>query len=335
MLASVYQGVSRDTRPGGTAAQANPAMGRRAPPDETADECHSAFRGPCLVGGNNCPRVLASQCSFSHRAAHRKSEDKLLTQTTRLAFCLALSGLALTSTRAHAAPEEVQVYMDEMDRRGEFGLDLHSSFVATGEAVVDYPGAQLSRHRLRLTPEFSYGLSDSLELGVYLPLTTFGSDGHLSADGAKMRIKYLAARAPRQRWFWGANFEVGYVSYKLDPNPWHAELKAIAGIKVSRWTLATNANFDFKLAGPASAPATLDIDTKLSYRVSHHTAIGVESYNGIGEFAQLGRFSRNDQSTYVTIDTNVGRWDLNLGLGRGYGANNDGVIIKAVIGVPL
>ncbi len=258
-----------------------------------------------------------------------------MTQTARLAFCLAMSGLALTSTQARAASEEVQVYMDEMDRRGALGLDLHSSYVATGEGVVDYPGAQISRHRLRLTPEFSYGLSDTFEFGVYLPLTTFDSNGHLSADGAKMRIKYLAPRALGQRWFWGANFEIGYVDHKLDANPWNAEFKAIAGVKTSRWTLAANANFDFKIAGPASAPASLDVDTKLSYRVSHHIAIGLESYNGIGEFAHLGSFGRIDQSTYATIDTDLGRWDLNLGVGRGYGANNDGVIVKAVIGIPI
>lgn len=258
-----------------------------------------------------------------------------MTQTSRLAFCLVLSGAALTSMPAHAASEEIQVYMDEMDRQGEIGLDLHSSYVTTGEGVVDYPGAQMSRHRLRLTPEFSYGVADRIELGVYLPLTTLDSGGHLSADGAKMRIKYLASRRPGQRWFWGANFEIGYVDYKLDPNPWNAEFKAIAGIKTSRWTLAANANFDFKIAGPVSAPASVDIDTKLSYRVGRHVAIGLESYNGIGEFAHFGRFGRNDQSTYATIDTGFGRWDLNLGIGRGYGANNDGVIVKAVIGVPI
>jgi len=258
-----------------------------------------------------------------------------LTLRARLRLCLAVSGILLPWTPARAAPEEVQVYMDEMDKPGEIGLDLHTSYVATGDAILDYPGAQSARHRLRLTPEFSYGLSDSVELGLYLPLTTLDSEGRLSLDGAKVRIKYLAPRSPGQRWFWGANFEIGYVGYKLDPNPWNAEFKAIAGMKTGRWTLAANANFDFKIAGPASAPASLDFDTKLSYRVGRHTAIGLESYNGVGEFAHFGRFGSNDQSTYATIDTDLGRWDLNLGLGHGYGANNDGFIVKAVIGVPL
>ncbi len=86
---------------------------------------------------------------------------------------------------------------------------------------------------------------------------------------------------------------------------------------------------------PVSAPASVDIDAKLSYRVGRHVAIGLESYYGTGEFAHFGRFGRNDQSTYATIDTGFGRWDLNLGRGRGCGANNNRVIVKAVIGVSI
>jgi hypothetical protein len=61
----------------------------------------------------------------------------------------------------------------------------------------------------------------------------------------------------------------------------------------------------------------------------------VENYTGAGEFRALGRFGGSEQTSYVTIDTSVGRWDLNLGIGRGYGTNPDKWIVKAVIGVPI
>ena len=76
--------------------------------------------------------------------------------------------LGAASSVAWAAPEEIQVYMDEMNAPREVGLDVHSSYVFSGSKVPDYPGAQGPRHVFRVTPEFSYGLTPDLELGAYV-----------------------------------------------------------------------------------------------------------------------------------------------------------------------
>ena len=72
------------------------------------------------------------------------------------------------SSYCHAAPEEMQVYRDEMDTPGQFGLDLHTNYVVSGDNIPAYPGAVSPVHLFRLTPEFSYGLTHSFELGAYL-----------------------------------------------------------------------------------------------------------------------------------------------------------------------
>ena len=242
---------------------------------------------------------------------------------------LALAGPAL------AADEEIQVYMDELDRPGQVGLDLHNNFVISGDAGAGYPGEMASLHRYRLTPEWSYGLSKEIELGLYLPLTTVDSRGHFAADGVKGRIKFIAPRAQSQTSFWGVNLEIGRVSHGLDLNPWNGELKGIVGGRFGRWTIASNLNLDFKVAGPAPAPASLDFDTKLSYALSKGFAVGVESYNGLGTFRRFGRFGQADQMLYGVIDAGLRKWDLNLGLGHGYGSSVDGWVLKAIIGVPI
>jgi hypothetical protein len=247
------------------------------------------------------------------------------------AACAAL----FAATPALAGPEEIQVYMDELDAPGELGLDVHTNYVLSGDQIADYPGEQQSVHRLRITPEFSYGLTRDLELGAYLPLATLDNHGRFGIDGVKFRLKYILPRAERQKWFVGANFEIGRVDHRLDINPYNAELKGIAGVRFGKWTAAANANIDFTVSGPAPGPASLEIATKLNYALSPKFALGVENYTGVGEFRALGRFGDSEQASYVTIDTNVGRWDLNLGIGRGYGANPDKWIIKAVIGVPI
>ena len=83
-------------------------------------------------------------------------------------MCAALSMVLLASVPARAAPEEIQVYMDEMSKQGEFGLDVHNNYVTQGPAEADYPGGLPSLHTYRVTPEFAYGITDNLEGGLYI-----------------------------------------------------------------------------------------------------------------------------------------------------------------------
>lgn len=249
-----------------------------------------------------------------------------------------LLGLAvvLAPTRAFAAPEEIQVYIDDMDAPGEVGLDMHVNYVGTGETTSnDYPGAQDSLHRLRITPEFSIGLTDQLEAGLYLPLATVDRNGQLEAGGIKARLKYVAHPGGNPDIWYGVNFELGRVDRLLDINPWNAEAKLMAGARRGPWTLAFNANIDFVVAGPDPVPASLELATKASYNVTRKVAIGFEAYNGMGPLKALGRFAGSDQSLFAAADIDLGAWNLNLGLGRGFGANPDGFVAKVVLGIPI
>jgi hypothetical protein len=234
--------------------------------------------------------------------------------------------IMLLGSSAHAAPEEIQIYMDEMNAPGQFGLDVHNNYVATGHTTDDYVGEQQSLHRYRLTPEFAYGLTRSFELGLYLPLATIDRDG-LGIDGLKLRLKFIAPKRRDQIWFWGANFEIGGVDHGLDINPYNAELKGIAGLRTGPWTVAFNANLDFKVYGPASNPPSVDLDLKLSYFVTKAVALGVETYDD--------PFALGDDSSFVTLDASWAGWDLDLGVGSGYGTNPDRFLIKAIVGIPI
>jgi hypothetical protein len=250
-----------------------------------------------------------------------------------LALCAGCAILALAGP-ARAADEEIQVYMDEMNKPGQFGLDIHNNYTLSGSTVPDDPGAQIDAHRYRMTPEFSYGLTPNIELGAYLPLTTLDNHGSFSADGVKARIKWIAPKAAEQTWFWGVNLEVGRVDRRLDINPWNGELKGIFGGRFGRWTLAANANLDFVMSGP-HPDQSMAFDTKVSYRVKEGFAVGVETYNDAGSFRRFGDFAHSDEAIYAIIDTTVKTWDLNLGVGHGYGGSEDGWVLKAIVSVPI
>lgn len=253
--------------------------------------------------------------------------------TSPLLRCSAAIVLACSAGAVLAAPEEIQVYMNEMNRPGEFGLDVHVNYVTAGAALPDYPGAQVSRHALRVTPEFSYGLTRNLELGAYI-LGTRDAGNHVRVGGEKLRIKFIPT-ASDDPIFYGANLEIGRALRRFDENPWNGELKGILGYKGERWTVAVNANVDFKVSGPAPSPTTLELATKIGYKVSDRLQVGLESYNEFGEVAHLGNPFRQERTTYAVVDTTLSGWDLDLGVGRGSAAASDRWVLKAIVGVPF
>ncbi len=250
-----------------------------------------------------------------------------------IAGCASLPAL-IAGGHARAADEEIQVYMNEINAPGQPGLDLHVNDVASGKGTPDYPGGQSSLHRVRVTPEFSYSLDDHFELGAYLPLTTIDANGRFRVDGWKLRVKWLA-RHPGRGFYYGINYEVGRVDYRLDQNAWNNEVKLIAGWESDHWIIGTNTNIDFALSGPAKTPASVQLATKAAYKLARETTFGIESYNGIGTVRSFANVSASEHSTFLALDTRLGRWDLNAGIGKGYGTAKDSVIVKFIIGVPI
>ena len=98
--------------------------------------------------------------------------------------------LLLASPLCLAADEEIQVYEDDLSAPGQFGVDVHNNYVLSGSHTPGYAGEQAPMHVYRLTPEFHYGLTKSVELGLYL-LSTRGPEGAAHFNGPKMRIKYV------------------------------------------------------------------------------------------------------------------------------------------------
>ena len=229
-----------------------------------------------------------------------------------------------------AANEEIQVYMDDMSEPGQLGVDVHHNYVPSGDANAPYPGGLAARHQYRLTPEFYYGLTNNLELGLYL-LTARASDGTAHFEGEKVRVKYIAPHDADNGAFWGANLEVGRTNLYASPQAWNAELKGIIGYRSGRWTFAMNPNVDWSLSA-GGGPVTLDVDGKVAYKVTEKTQIGLETYNELGPLRHLQGWSQNSKTVYLALDHDFGAFDLNAGIGRGVTSDADKWVVKCIIG---
>lgn len=247
------------------------------------------------------------------------------TLTTLLALITLVNPIACL-----AAPEEIQVYMDDMSAPGQFGLDVHNNYVTSGSQQPAYPGALPALHQYRLTPEFYVGLTNELELGFYV-LTTRAADNTSYIEGEKARIKYIAPHDATSGVFWGMNLEVGRTNLLASPVPWNAEVKGILGYRYQQWTVAINPNLDWSLSS-GGGPVTLQLDGKVAYSVTEKTRIGLETYNELGPVSSLQALNKNSKTLYLALDHDFGNMDINAGIGRGLTSESDRWVLKFIIG---
>jgi hypothetical protein len=246
----------------------------------------------------------------------------------RLLTVLACIG-AGWSTPLSAAPEEIQVYDDELTAPGQYGMDLHLNDALVGHREADYPGARPSDRVVRATPEFYRGLTDRLELGVYV-LTAVSADGHPAVDGLKARIKYIAPHE-EQGGYWGLNVEVGKTTLAVAPQAWNYEIKGIAGWRAGPWRLAANLNIDAALSGQAG-PATMELTSRIGREVGHDVVLGLEAYDTLGTLSHPGSLDAFEHTLFVTADVPASGVDVHLGIGRGLTGVADPWVVKAILG---
>src|SRR6266705_2624207 len=98
-----------------------------------------------------------------------------------------LPALLLLLAPGHAkAADEIQVYNAEINRPGQFSLQLHGNFVPRGRTAAAFPGGMAPDRAFNGTPEFALGVTDFWEIGAYLPnAVTRGGD--FETGGGKLR----------------------------------------------------------------------------------------------------------------------------------------------------
>lgn len=250
----------------------------------------------------------------------------------------ALAALACAMAfAAHAElSDEIQVYTDDINAPGEFGLEMHVNTTPKGRSAPEYAGEVTPNHGWRLTPEFSYGISRDWEAGLYLP-SSRDSRGDTQLAGAKLRLKWLPLRPEgASGWFAGANAELSRLKQRFSQSRSTAELRVMTGWRDSLWLVAANPVFGWNLSdGLRSRTPELSLGTKVSRTVAPDFALGAEYYTDLGTGRHVQWSSRQSQTLYAVIDAKVRSIDLNFGVGRGLTGAADKWTAKAIFGIPL
>lgn len=256
-----------------------------------------------------------------------------------LALLPPLLPLLFLSTAHAALPDEIQVYTDDINKPGEFGLELHVNTTPRGVDRADFPGETTTHRGLRVTPEFSYGVSKDFELGLYVPMNL--KAGNWSAAGYKLRAKWLPVRGDEDTggWFAGANLELSNIESKFNPSRYNAELRFMLGHRSHDWLFAMNPTFGWALSPSQAAPPPQNTRYRAGYKVARTVAegvaLGVEYYNEKGRLGAFEAANLQSKTLFWVLDFDRKPLPFNVGIGRGLNSNSDRWTLKFIFDVPF
>lgn len=254
------------------------------------------------------------------------------------AVCLGSIALIVPFSAAQAAlQDEIQVYESDINEPGQFHLEIHMNGTPDGVSTPSYPGEIVSDGGVRQTFEFSYGVSRTLEAGMYVP-TLIDRNGHYDLGGIKFRMKWLPVqlKSDNTGWFGGLNIELSRVRLKYSQSRYGGEARFIIGHWGKNWHETINPTLGFDFSGPdGSAEPGLELGVKIAHQIVKHLWFGPELYSEFGRASHLDPWRDQQQTAYLAIDYDTPPWQLNFGVGRGLTAATDHWTIKAVYEVPF
>jgi hypothetical protein len=228
---------------------------------------------------------------------------------------------------AHAA-DEIQLYNADINEVGQFSIQQHFNYTITGIPTPAYPGALISNHALNETPEFAYGVTPWLELGLYVP-GAVNEQGQFLSNNIKLRTLFAIPDAGKKDFFYGLNFEYDFPSWPFVPSRFAMEVRPIIGWRNSQWELIINPIIDFawgQLGEVDFAPAA-----RLARKLGEDRFIGLEYYSGLGAPGNFPSFTQQSHQLYAVTDFKIGKIDVDFGIGYGLTPGSDRWIAKTIL----
>jgi hypothetical protein len=253
-----------------------------------------------------------------------RARSRDLWKTVALAFAILLA-----EATALAQTDEIQVYDAEINDPGQFSLQLHNNYTPIGRQSPNFPGGIVPNHTLNGVPEWAYGIVDWLELGAYTPVYSWTGNGRVLIDGAKLRAEFVVPHAAERSFFYGVNFELSFNARYWEPTRNTGEIRPIIGARIGPVDLITNPILDTSFQGLGSlnfAPAS-----RIAYNFSESWAAAVEHYADFGRLSHFEPLTRQYQTLFAVIDYRGEPVNVEFGIGHGFTAASDALILKLIV----
>jgi hypothetical protein len=229
---------------------------------------------------------------------------------------------------AVAQTDEIQVYTGELAAPGEFTLTLHNNYTPNGLKAPAISGGVTPNGTLNGVPEWAYGATDWLELGLYLPVYTITRDHHAYTESAKLRALFAIPHADTLKFFYGVNFEYSRNANRWEPSLYSGEIRPIIGGRAGPVDVIVNPILDTAFDGLGNldfAPAI-----RVAYNFSPRWAAAIEHYADLGPIRHFVPRHDQKQALFAVIDYN-GKPGVEFGIGHGLNSATDRIVIKLML----
>jgi hypothetical protein len=261
----------------------------------------------------------------------------------RVRAALLLTAIAAPVAVRALDPFEIQVYQSDVNEPGQFGLEAHLNYTASGTKTPEYPGQIPPDHVARFTLEPAVGVTDWLEVGAYLQFM-LAPGGLARYAGWKLRAKFVVPERTSEPFMLGVNVEVSKVPEYVEEYEWASELRPILGYKVERWLFVVNPIVSAALAGPDKLRVVFEPAAKVAYDTRLGFAVGAEYYSTLGYLNDIPPLGQQEHLLFGVVDLvprppekgappQESPWELNVGVGAALtSAPGPQVILKAIVG---
>lgn len=247
--------------------------------------------------------------------------------------------LCMGAAVSHAAPDEIVVFTDEFEKRGEVGYELHLNYTTRARKTADYPGEQPPDRIFRVMPEVVWGFAEKWNLGVHVPFSYNVNTRSSTLDGLKVRLHYLDVKeyGADRALFYGVNYEIAIYNKRITESRYNGEIRGILGTRQGEWKFTVNPILTQALSrNPDGRPVEFEIFGQALHDFGEHFAVGVEHYASLGRVSKPTFGSQSSQISYLVADIKTPRhWDIHLGIGHGWTSASDKLVFKALIGLPF
>jgi hypothetical protein len=246
-------------------------------------------------------------------------------------FAVALMGamFLLAPQALKAQTDEIQVYTGEINEPGQFSLTLHNNYTPIGRKEADFSGGIVPQGALNGVPEWALGVNEWFEAGLYLPLYSMTRSGRFLINGGKLRFLFAVPHAAERQFFYGVNFEFSYNSRHWEDTRFSSEIRPIIGTRFGPVDLIFNPIIDNNYTGIGSldfAPAL-----RLAYNFSPAWAMALEHYADYGQFRDLAGLKNQQQTLFAVVDYSGEPVDVEAGIGHGFTAASDALVLKLIL----
>lgn len=235
-----------------------------------------------------------------------------------------LIALLITGTANAAFLDEIQVYDGEINAPHEFGLEMHINTTVRGNSTPEFDGQRVSQSGTRITPEFSYGLTQTVELGFYLPTIYTPGYGYELA-GYKPRLKWMPIQAhDNSPWSIGVNFEYSDLKWGMELPRKSIESRFIIGWENNQWNLAFNPVISIGLSDGQNRTPNFNFGLRGIYKLdSALSGMGLEYYQGVGPFGDFPANNAQGKQVFAIFETKaqksfLNNFDVHFGVGYGW-----------------